>query len=173
MKRSTTDWAVLALLLGGEAHGFRLAAVFARNGELGEIWTIQRPQVYRALEHLVDSGLAKPLRVEAGDAGGNRTLYALTKTGQKEAEAWLQEPITQLRHGRSELRLKLAFLLRQGRSLEPLLGAQAQVYQEILAALEPKLVDSTPLERISLLWRIEMAQAGLRFVQHLQTQELV
>lgn len=164
---STTDWAVLTLLHEGEVHGFRVAAVFAPKGELGGIWTIQRPQVYRALEHLVGQNLAQPIRVEAGEAGPNRTLFGLTPSGQALVEDWLLQPVQQLRYGRSDLRLKIVFLLRQGQGLNPLLEAQRAVYQQTLAQLQSQLETSSQTERVSLLWRLEMAHAGLRFVEQL------
>lgn len=166
-KLSTTDWAVLTLLYEGEAHGFRVAAVFAAKGELGGIWTIQRPQVYRALEHLVNQNLAQPIRVEAGEAGPNRTLFGLTSSGHALVQDWLLQPVQQLRYGRSDLRLKIVFLLRQAQSLNPLLEAQQAVYHQTLTQLQSQLQSSSQIEQVSLLWRIEMARGGLRFVEQL------
>lgn len=166
-KLSTTDWAVLALLAEGEAHGFKLAAAFA-EGELASIWKIQRPQVYRALEHLLVQGLAHPLRQEAGEAGPTRTLYAVSPQGQQAVEEWLYTPVTRLRFGRSDLRLKIAFLLRRKLELEPLLDQQQAVYSAMLQELESQVVRAQGVERVSLLWRLEMAKAGLRFVQQLR-----
>lgn len=169
-KLSTTDWAVLALLAEGGTHGFRLAAVFSAEGELASIWKIQRPQVYRALEHLVKQDLAQPIRQEAGEAGPTRILYALRPKGHKAVMEWLYTPVTRLRFGRSDLRLKIAFLLRQKRDLKPLLEAQQEVYISILKTLEKQIAQAATIERVSVLWRLEMARASLRFVEQLLTQ---
>jgi DNA-binding PadR family transcriptional regulator len=72
---STSDWAFLAVLYEAPTHGFRLAGLFASDGELGFIWTIQRPQIYRTLEHLEKSGLAVSVRQEESEAGPPRTVY--------------------------------------------------------------------------------------------------
>jgi hypothetical protein len=98
---------VLASLLECEAHGFRIAALLAPDGELGQIW-----------------------------------------------------------------RLKLAFLLRLECSLKPLLQAQEAVYRQILRELEAQQpLQATGVQRVSLLWRLEMARASLRFVEQIQEPE--
>lgn len=77
-KLSLTDRAVRAALGEGAAHGFKLAALFAKDGELGTVWTVQRPQVYRALEHLELRGLAYTTGHEPGAGGPPRLEYILT-----------------------------------------------------------------------------------------------
>lgn len=164
-KLSTTDWAVLAFLLEGECHGFKVAAAFSATGPLGTIWRVQRPQIYRSLEHLVEQQLAKPVRQESGD-GPPRSLYAATLLGLETAQVWLQTPVPRLRMGRSELRLKLAFLLRGRNDPTTLIENQRKVYTGLLQELNRNPV-TDPLERIAWLWRIEMAQASLNFLDRL------
>lgn len=171
-KLSTTDWAVLAALLEQPSHGFRIAALFAPEGELGEIWRIQRTQVYRALEHLEARGLVEAVRQEEGDAGPPRTLFAATSSGQASALRWLHTPVTQLRYGRSDLRLKIAFLIRLGLELEPLLEAQKRVFSEILDNLQHQPQGAEGIHLVSVLWRMEMAKASLRFIEQLQARNV-
>ncbi len=164
---STSDWAVLAFLTEGEAHGFRLAGVFGPEGELGQIWKIQRPQVYRALEYLAAENLIRPTRQEEGDAGPPRTLYTVTAAGQVAVREWLRTPVAHLREGRSELLLKLAFLARSGASPRLLLKAQKKVFAAVLESLEARLEVSADIERMVLLWRVENARSALNFIQQL------
>lgn len=166
-KLSTTDWAVLAALLNQPSHGFRIASLFAPEGELGEIWRIQRTQVYRALEHLEARGLIEAVRQEEGDAGPPRTLFVATATGQASVLRWLQTPVTRLRYGRSDLRLKIAFLMRLGYDLMPLLEAQKRVFVEILESLQKQPLEAEGIHLVSVLWRLEMAKASLRFIEQL------
>lgn len=166
-KLSTTDWAVLAALLEQHSHGFRIAALFAPEGELGEIWRIQRTQVYRALEHLEARGLVEAVRKEEGDAGPPRTLFAATSSGQASALRWLHTPVTHLRYGRSDLRLKIAFLIRLGLDLGPLLEAQKRVFGEILDNMQKQPQEAEGIHLVSVLWRLEMAQASLRFIEQI------
>ncbi|RIH89366.1 Transcriptional regulator PadR-like family protein [Meiothermus luteus] len=168
---STTDWAVLVALLEGVSHGFRLAALFSPAGELGDIWRIQRPQVYRALEHLRARGLVRQVGQEEGEAGPPRTLFDLTEEGRRAALKWLYTPVERLRYGRSDLRLKLAFLLRLSLDPGPLLQAQREVFAQILTGLEVRLPKAQGLERVSTLWRLQMARASLEFIQQMMAEE--
>lgn len=172
LKLSTTDWAVLAALLEQPSHGFRIATLFAPSGALGDIWRIQRPQVYRALEHLEARGLVEALGQEEGQAGPPRTLFAATSSGQTAALEWLLTPVHRLRYGRSDLRLKIAFLIRLRHDLEPLLKAQTGVFEAILEDLQRQLQKAEGLQLVSLLWRIQMAEASLGFIEQVRAQSV-
>jgi len=163
---STTDWAVLVALLEQESHGFRIAGLFAPGGELSEIWRVQRTQVYRALEHLEASGLVTAVRQEEGEAGPPRTLFAATELGRAAAYHWLHAPVTRLRSARSDLRLKIAFLMRLELDHKALLRDQQRVYQQILQDLTAQR-PGEGIRAVSWLWRLEMAKASLRFVEQL------
>src|SRR5579864_177516 len=76
-KLSLAEWTVLALLREQPAHGFALAQLTAPGGELGRIWRVPRPVVYRSLGRLVEAGLIRPESVEPG-LGPQRTIYAVT-----------------------------------------------------------------------------------------------
>ena len=47
------EWAALALLTEEATHGFALARTMAPDGEVGRVWSLRRPLVYRALETLI------------------------------------------------------------------------------------------------------------------------
>ncbi|MDX2005290.1 MAG: PadR family transcriptional regulator [Meiothermus sp.] len=164
-KRSTTDWAVLACLGEGAAHGFRLAGVFGGRQDLGFIWRIARPQVYRALEYLSADRLIAAVRQEEGEAGPSRTVFALTQAGRAELEHWLQAPVWHLRDGRSELLLKLAFLRRRGLPTRGLLVAQLEIFADAERRYRAQLDGAEGLERIALEWRLSVATAAVAFVR--------
>jgi len=164
---STSEWAVLAAVGEGETHGFLLGALFEPGSELGGIWRIQRPQIYRALERLEHRGLIAEAGREAGEGGPPRVRYRVTPRGREEVNRWLSQPVTQLRFGRSDLRLKLAFLLRSGQDWRGLLVAQGQIYRAQIDAFEAASREAEGVARISLLWRLEMARAGLRYLERL------
>ena len=106
------EWTVLALLSQRPAHGFAVSQLTASDGELGRIWRIPRPVVYRAIGRLVDAGLIAPESVEPG-LGPQRTIYSVTPQGREEAERWLSTPVEHVRDIRSHLLIKLALLYRQ------------------------------------------------------------
>ncbi|MGH8947639.1 MAG: PadR family transcriptional regulator, partial [Acidimicrobiia bacterium] len=71
-KPSTTEYVVLGLLTEGPTHGFAISKVLQPGTNLGRVITVRRPLVYRALDRLVDAGLAEPAHTEPGAAGPNR-----------------------------------------------------------------------------------------------------
>ena len=75
------EWTVLVLLSQRPAHGFAVAQLTAPDGELGRIWRIPRPVVYRAIGRLLDAGLITPESVEPG-LGPQRTIYTVTARGR-------------------------------------------------------------------------------------------
>lgn len=63
---SLPEWTVLAVLSQQPAHGFAVAQLTAAGGELGRVWQIPRPVIYRAIGRLLDAGLIVPSGVEPG-----------------------------------------------------------------------------------------------------------
>src|ERR1700683_626987 len=90
------EWTVLVLLSQQPAHGFAVSLLTAPDGELGRIWRIPRPVVYRAIGRLMDAGLIAPESVEPG-LGPQRTIFAVTPQGRQEAERWLSTPVEHVR----------------------------------------------------------------------------
>ncbi len=162
---STSDWAVLAFLSEGAVHGFKLAAIFAKGGELGTVWTLQRPQVYRAVQHLQARLYVSAVKREPGENGPPRTLYALTALGRATFETWLTTPVQHLRDGRSDLLLKLIFTERHKLDAKPLLRAQLEHFSEVLTAIQAKLENAQGPERTALEWRIDAARGALAFLE--------
>ena len=90
---SLTDWVVLALVAEEPRHGFAVAKELAPDATLGEAWTVRRPLVYRAIDHLRDAGLVEPVRTEAGAQGPHRTVYRATRSGATRVTRWLDRPV--------------------------------------------------------------------------------
>ena len=63
---SLPEWTVLTVLSQQPAHGFAVAQLTAPHGELGRIWQIPRPVIYRAIGRLVEADLIRPESVEPG-----------------------------------------------------------------------------------------------------------
>jgi len=81
---SLAEHAILAVLSERPTHGFAIARLTAPGGELGQIWHIPRPVVYRSLGRLQDAGLITPAAVESG-RGPQRTIYTATAPGRQAA----------------------------------------------------------------------------------------
>src|SRR5580704_13853044 len=56
---SLAEWLVLCLICEKPTHGFALAALLGPEGELGLIWRVPKPVVYRALQRLELLGMVR------------------------------------------------------------------------------------------------------------------
>ena len=160
---SLAELVVLALLAERPAHGFAVARLTAPGGELGRIWSIPRPVVYRSLGRLADAGLIVPASVETG-RGPQRTLYTATAQGRQTVTRWLSRPVQHVRDVRSHLLLKLALLDRASQDPEPLLRQQRTVLEPIAAAIQAEQPGPQPFDATLLAWRRATAAATLQFL---------
>ncbi|MDF2730039.1 MAG: PadR family transcriptional regulator [Acidimicrobiia bacterium] len=162
---SLTEYAVLGLLAGGPTHGFAISRTLQPDTEIGRVITVRRPLVYRALDRLVDAGLAEPAHTEPGAAGPNRVIHRLTRAGRRRLDLWLASPVSHVRDMRIEFQLKLALLQRLGRSPLQLVIAQRETLDPTLAALEVSSSDTADhLE----LWRRHNALAADTYLESLE-----
>ncbi|MGZ4199629.1 MAG: PadR family transcriptional regulator [Thermoleophilia bacterium] len=159
------EWAVLALLAEAPTHGFAIARAMAPEGEVGRIWTVRRPLVYRAIETLTTLGLARPAGTVPSRSGPQRTVLEATPDGQRVLTRWLRQPVVHVRDARSLLMLKLLFLTRRGAALEPLLTAQREHFAQLADRLTVTAEEAEGFDRALLLWRLESTTASIRFVE--------
>lgn len=59
---------VLALLVEARRHGWGIAVILARDGELGTIWSMARPLVYTSLRRLEAEGYIRTVGSSAASA---------------------------------------------------------------------------------------------------------
>jgi PadR family transcriptional regulator AphA len=165
------EWAVLGLFACGPQHAFALVKTLAPGGDLGHIWSVPTPVVYRAVNSLRDQALIEALGEERSDAGPPRTRLAITRVGKRHLDLWLRTPVAHLREVRGELMLKLALLARMRRSAQPLVTAQLRVFGPMLAGLEARVAtDAEPPASFDVTlarWRLENARAVWRFLESL------
>jgi PadR family transcriptional regulator AphA len=158
---------VLALLAEAPAHGFALARVLAEDGELGQVWTMPRPRVYRAIDDLRDAGLIEAVETERSSRGPNRTVFAPTSAGALAVEMWLQKPVAHVREARSELLLKLVLTQRAGRDLRPLAAAQLGVLEQLVERLTKRLDEADGAHALVVRFRLAQANATLGYIREL------
>jgi DNA-binding PadR family transcriptional regulator len=159
------EWAVLALLAEAPTHGFAIAKAMAPEGEVGRIWSVRRPLVYRAVETLSAMGLVRPAGTVPSRSGPQRTVLEATPTGKRTLTRWLRQPVAHVRDARSLLMLKLLFLTRRDADLEPLLTAQRQHFATLADRLTGAADEAEGFDRALLLWRLESTAASIRFVE--------
>jgi DNA-binding PadR family transcriptional regulator len=163
------EWTVLVLLSQRPAHGFAVSQLTAPDGELGRIWRIPRPVVYRAIGRLLDAGFITPESVEPG-LGPQRTIYSVTAPGRQEAERWLSTPVEHIRDIRSHLLIKLALLYRAGRDPAELLSRQRAALDPIARAMQAPRAEPDGFDEILLAWRRATAAAALGFLDEISAK---
>jgi DNA-binding PadR family transcriptional regulator len=167
---SLAEWLVLCLVCEAPSHGFALARTLSEDGELGTIWRVPKPVIYRALQRLEDAGLVATVELQPSNAGPVRSLVDATDTGREAAAGWLAQPARHNRDVRSELLAKLALLDRTGADPAELLAAQRAQLEPVAEALHRKLARTTGFDRTIVLWRWEMVAATLRFLDEAVTE---
>lgn len=164
---TTAGFGVLGVVSEGPTHGFAVATAFAADGELGRVWRVPRPVIYRELGRLADDALVEPVGVETDGPGPDRTIVRITAAGQERLAAWLREAVDRPRDARSELLLKLALLDRAGADPAPLVAAQRAVFLARLKDLRAAAAAAAPdsFDRTLALWRVSSTQAILDFLE--------
>lgn len=160
------EWTVLAVLREGPTHGFAVAALTAPSGELGRVWQIPRPVIYRALSRLAEAALVAPSAVESGP-GPRRTIYTIAAEGAAAVDEWLVAPVRHVRQLRSHLLTKLALHNRRGLDPTALLAAQRAVLVPIAEAVAAERDQCDGFEAVLLTWRHSNATAALRFLDEI------
>jgi DNA-binding PadR family transcriptional regulator len=162
---SLTEYAVLGLLAAGPTHGFAISKALQPDSEIGRVITVRRPLVYRALDRLVDAGLATPGHTEPGDAGPNRVVHRIARSGRRRLDLWLNSPVGHVRDMRIEFQLKLALLQRLERSPLELVVLQRRMLEPTLAALDVPAKES--IDHLEL-WRRHNAAAAASYLESLE-----
>src|SRR5215470_5769595 len=149
---SLAEWLVLSLVCERQLHGFALVRLLDGDGEIGRIWRVPKPVVYRALQRLEQLGLLHATQ-QLSNQGPARWPAEATRRGRDLAAAWLRQPATHNRDIRSELLVKLALLDRAGADRQPLLDAQRDRLHPVARALQGRLDTAAGFERTLILWR--------------------
>ena len=162
---TAAEWALLALLSERPAHGFALARDTSPEGQVGRVWALRRPLVYRALETLERMQLIRAAGTVPSHSGPQRTILEPTPAGERAVLTWLSEPVEHVRDARSMLMLKLLFLSRRNADPEPLLSAQREHFLTHTDSLASAAAHADGFDRALLLWRLESTTAVIRFTE--------
>jgi DNA-binding PadR family transcriptional regulator len=169
---SLAEWLVLCLICEQPTHGFALAALLGADGEMGRVWRVPKPVVYRALQRLEQLGLVRTTELQPSNHGPVRSLVDATRAGRDAAAAWLTRPAGHNRDVRSQLLVKLALIARQDGDPRPLLEAQREQLVPVARALQDRLDAATGFDRTLILWRCETLAATLRFLDAMSVQAM-
>jgi PadR family transcriptional regulator AphA len=163
---SLSDWAVLGLVAEGPTHGWPIVRALRADGDLGRVWTVARPVVYRSLATLGAAGLIEDYDELPGERGPNRTIVRITRPGRTALRRWLATPVTHVRDIRTEFLLKIALLTRANEPTNELVRAQLDALEPVLGAVATKPTGEG-FDLVLAKWRREQAIAVERFVRSL------
>ena len=166
---SLAEWLVLCLVREEPTYGLVLVGLLSRDGGLGQVWSVPKAVIYRALQRLEALGLIRTVGEQRTSQGPVRLLFEATPA-EAAAGAWLGTPVEHARDIRSELMVKLALLDRSGSDSRDLLQAQLARLLPVAAALDDRLRATTGFEHTLVLWRYEAMTATLRFLEALTAQ---
>jgi DNA-binding PadR family transcriptional regulator len=165
------EWACLGILYPAPTHGFAIAARLKPGGDIGRVWSMSRPLTYRSLDQLRSRGYVHTVGEEPGIAGGNRTILAATRSGRAQLRKWLNTPVAHLRDLRSELLLKLIIAELCDIDVTHMVDEQYAHIDQLAAALAGEIDGDTSLDVVAL-WRRELSQAALRFLDQLPSRRV-
>jgi PadR family transcriptional regulator AphA len=168
---SLTDWIVLAVIAEEPRHGFSVARELAPDAPIGQVWTVRRPLVYRALEYLAGDRLIEASRTEPGRQGPHRTVYRATRAGRARLRRWLDEPVDHPRDVRAELLAKFVLRARRGDALTPLARRQLELFAPVTDGRARAARRASGAARVVARWRLESTRAITRTLEAIITEE--
>jgi DNA-binding PadR family transcriptional regulator len=138
-----SDWLVLCVVCEQPTHGFAVAGLVSRTGNLGRVWQVSKPAVYAAMGRLERLGLVELAGEQHTSQGPARSLVKATPAGRTAAGKWLRTAVMHGRDVRSELMIKLALLDRAGGDPGELLREQRDRFGLLAAALADRVHATT------------------------------
>lgn len=138
------QYAILGLLSGRPAHGYELQRSFSDGGDLAGVVHVEQPSLYAALKDLAARGLIEGTETRDGTRPP-RTVYSLSRRGQRLLAVWLRAPVERLRQVRLDFLLKIYFARRRGETaVRGLVDSQVAMCQRYLADLEAQAAATEP-----------------------------
>jgi len=161
-ERTLAQWICLALVAEEPAHGWAVVRTLASDGDIGRIWSLSRPLVYRALDELQADGAIVEAGTETGGGPARRILKA-TPASRSAVRRWLKQPVEHMRDVRTELLCKVRLCERAGIDPTPLVKAQLDAFGPMFDALarRARKRDADAVDR----WRAASSVSVRRFLE--------
>jgi DNA-binding PadR family transcriptional regulator len=166
------DWAVLGVVAERPTDGYAIARLLAADGPVGQVWTLERNEVYNSLKTLIKAGLVSREGTQPG-LGPARAVLKVDPTGRRLLRKWLSQPVDHIREVRHLLLLKLVLLDRSRRDRTILIDAQKAKLAPILERLERERNGAEGFDRVLAHWRVTSFQATLHFLDRVRTQQQI
>lgn len=141
---SPVQYAILGLLHEQAAHGYELQRSFTEGSDLAGVVHLEQASLYAALKDLAGRGLIVGTETREG-LRPPRTVYSLTRTGERVLDGWLQTPVERLRQVRLDFLLKVYFARQRSEAaVRTLVDAQIAMCHRYLADLEARAAELGP-----------------------------
>jgi len=163
---SLADWVVLGLVAEGPTHGWPIVRILRADGDIGRVWTVPRPIVYRSLATLTERGQVQACGEATESRGPQRTIVRTTRAGRAALKRWLETPVEHVRDVRTELLVKLALLSRANQSSTVLVQRQIAHLAPVIDAVSTRS-RGEGFDVVLSRWRREQALAVDRFLRSL------
>ena len=135
-RRSTLGMVLLALLMDGPMHPYRMQQMIKERGQDQLVNVAQRNSVYQALDRLVRDGLARPAGTARDGGRPERTVYEITDQGTASMHGWLSEMLPTPAREFPEFPVALAFIaILVPAEVAEMLTRRIAVLEEKLAAV--------------------------------------
>lgn len=169
---TTTEYAILGLLAGGESSGYDLARAADRS--IAYMWAPSRSQIYKVLPRLVAWGLATSREV-AQRGRPDKAVYKITRAGETTLRAWLEDDAEDPERGADLFLLKLFLAggappeaaLRQLEAYRGRLERRLRVFEQLARELP---ADEPIYGRITLAHGLAQVRATLAWADEAQPQ---
>jgi len=161
---SSTEAAILGLLRLGERSGYDLSKMV--RGSVGYFWSPAQSQIYAILPRLVEAGVATRRGVRQ-TRRPDKQVYRITKRGEAELDAWLNDPETERAAAKNPFLLKL--FLGEFMSREAVVAHIQKARDEAAAELaeleqiRPDTSGAHPYDGLVLEWGLVRARAFIRW----------
>lgn len=162
---SLQDQIVLTLIGEKPRHGFAVAKELQQDPSLNAVIKIRRPLIYRSINTLSAAHMIRESKIEPGDQGSDRTVYAITAAGKRSNTEWLNATVELPRDARLELLAKFALRNRRGLSNRSLAKRQCEKFALLANKLSATTTQASPDEQLVALWRYETVNAMIRLLQ--------
>ncbi|MFN8470722.1 MAG: PadR family transcriptional regulator [Anaerolineae bacterium] len=160
----TTEHALLGFLRDGPMHGYQLYQHLTAAQDLGLVWRLKEPQLYRLLSRLEEAGYIEAVHSPQTSRPARRLLY-LTDAGRAAFDTWVRAPVPHGRDLRLEFLAKLYFARQLGPNVvDSLISAQRAMLlasRDELADQAERIRSVRPFDWLVLEFRLGQIRAML------------
>lgn len=169
------EHALLGFLHREPMHAYQLHQQLTAARDLGLVWRIKEPQLYRLVGRLEEAGYVRAVAAPQ-ETRPTRKMLHLTPAGEAAFQDWLRAPVRHGRDLRLEFLAKLYFARQAGRDTTRVLvdaqRGELQTEHDRLAAQAARIADAGSFDRLVLEFRLGQLRAMLDWLDLCAPEEI-